>query len=286
MSLLSPQLEAFLAVAQSKTVHGAAKVLGITQTGVTQRLRALERSLSTTLFRRSRRGMLLTEEGETLFRYCLSAQELEAPVLAKIVGAGTSKEIRVGISGPTSIMRTRIIPPCTKLMTDFPDLLFHFKILDTERGLDDLRNGSVQFAILRPEDSPKDLDTKLLRPERYVLVGPDAWKRRSLKEIVRSERLIDFDPDDRTSYDYLRSCKLIDEVRSERHFVNNNEALAAMIEASRGYGVLTVEFAERFLQRCKISILNNRVFERAQALAWYPRSASPKYWTRIVDVIR
>ncbi|MCM0606619.1 MAG: LysR family transcriptional regulator [Xanthomonadaceae bacterium] len=48
MSLRSPQLEAFLSVAKSKTVHGAAKDLGITQTGVTQRIRALEGSLSTT----------------------------------------------------------------------------------------------------------------------------------------------------------------------------------------------------------------------------------------------
>ena len=41
MSLLSPQLQAFLAVAEHKTVHGAAGDLYITQTAVTQRILSL-----------------------------------------------------------------------------------------------------------------------------------------------------------------------------------------------------------------------------------------------------
>jgi DNA-binding transcriptional LysR family regulator len=39
----------------------AAKKLGITQTGATQRIKALEHSLGVTLFTRSRSGMRLTE---------------------------------------------------------------------------------------------------------------------------------------------------------------------------------------------------------------------------------
>ena len=70
MSLLSPRLIAFLAVAQCKTVHRAADKIHITQTAVTQRIRALEHSLKTTLFIRTRKGMNLTPEGEVLLRYC------------------------------------------------------------------------------------------------------------------------------------------------------------------------------------------------------------------------
>ena len=61
MSLLSPPLEAFVAIVRSKTVISAAKDLGLTQTGVTQRIRVLETQLRTTLFIRSRSGMRLTE---------------------------------------------------------------------------------------------------------------------------------------------------------------------------------------------------------------------------------
>ena len=49
MSLLSPQLAAFLAIVKRQTVHGASQDLGITQTGVTQRIKALEAQLSAKL---------------------------------------------------------------------------------------------------------------------------------------------------------------------------------------------------------------------------------------------
>ena len=66
MSLLSPTLEAFWAVVRKGTVQDASHILGITQTGVTQRIRSLEKQLKTTLFTRSRKGMKLTAEGEAL----------------------------------------------------------------------------------------------------------------------------------------------------------------------------------------------------------------------------
>jgi LysR family transcriptional regulator (chromosome initiation inhibitor) len=77
MSLLSPNLKAFAAIVRQGTVHGAAQGLYLTQTGVTQRIRALEKELGTTLFLRSRKGMRLTQEGEALLRYCKGAEDLE-----------------------------------------------------------------------------------------------------------------------------------------------------------------------------------------------------------------
>jgi predicted transcriptional regulator len=63
MILLDPQLHAFEAIVKTGTVHAAAKLLHLTQTAVTQRLRMLEQRMKTTLFIRSRRGMQLTTEG-------------------------------------------------------------------------------------------------------------------------------------------------------------------------------------------------------------------------------
>src|SRR4051794_18551948 len=98
MSLLSPQLQAFSAIVRHGTVHAAAKELGITQTGVTQRIRSLESSLSTTLFVRSRKGMVPTPEGMALLRYCQAARDLEGEALAKIQKVATQTEIRVFVT--------------------------------------------------------------------------------------------------------------------------------------------------------------------------------------------
>ncbi len=89
------------------------------------------------------------------------------------------------------------------------------------------------------------------------------------------------------SFHYLRKYRLLDQARTERHFLNNNEGLAELVQAGLGYGVFTLEFAERFLHRCDVTLLNDgKVYEHPMALAWYPRPSSPRYWTALVESIR
>lgn len=287
MSLLSPQLQAFIAIARSKTVHGAAKELGITQTGVTQRLRTLEQSLGTTLFTRSRRGMLLTHEGQALLRYCQGARELEGEALAQITGAAVGKPVRVTITGPTSILRARVIPACIPVLQRLRELHAHFRLTDIDSWIDELRTGEAQLAAVPAEQVARELESKRLKPERFLLLGPKAWRRRDLVDIVRNERIIDFDPTDRMSFNYLKKFGLHEHARADRHFVNSNESLGRMIEAGLGYGVFTIEFADRFLKKCDLVALNEgRSLDIPMALAWYHRPARPKYWTELLTAIR
>ena len=120
MSLLSPNLLAFMAIVKHKTVHSAASAIHLTQTAVTQRIRSLEKNLKITLFVRTRRGMLLTQEGEALLRYCIAAKALEGEALAHIQKTGLDTEVELTISAPTSIMRARIVPACLPIMKKFP----------------------------------------------------------------------------------------------------------------------------------------------------------------------
>ena len=56
----------FLAVAESGSALGAARLLGLNQTTVTRRMDVLERQLGLTLFERRTMGYRLTEDGEVL----------------------------------------------------------------------------------------------------------------------------------------------------------------------------------------------------------------------------
>ena len=57
MLIAHAQLPTFLAVAELLNLSAAARTLGITQTGATQRIKSLEQSLGTTLFTRSTTGL-------------------------------------------------------------------------------------------------------------------------------------------------------------------------------------------------------------------------------------
>lgn len=287
MSLLNPQLVAFMAVVKHKTVHGAATAVHVTQTAVTQRLLALEKKLTTTLFLRTRRGMLLTPEGEFLLRYCLTVQELEGEALANIKGAVTQAEVHITIGGPTSLMQSRVVSQTVPIMKQYTNLLLRFDINnDNATQQQNLRCGNCQLAILPNQDLIRSMETKVLVAEEYVLICTPAWHKRKLRDIIRDERIIDFNADDQTTLQYLRQYDLLKVARSERYFANSTHALALLLTQGLGYSVLTKEFVEPLVQQKQLIILNKeKIYQHTMVLAWYKRYALPAYFTALIEVI-
>lgn len=283
MSLLSPSLEAFWAVVQKGTVQDASYILGITQTGVTQRIRSLEKQLQTTLFIRSRKGMKLTNEGEALLLFVKGSLEIEGMALSKIQRAAKDSITEVGISGPSSILRSRVIPTLTKLTTQFPLLRFRFDLSDTESNVDKLKTGFCDFAILEHHHVSREMDSKILKAERYCLYGPASWKRRLLSEIIKTEPIIDFNQTDMMTFSLLEKYKLKMHSKKERHYANNTDALISMVVSGLGYSVLAEEFAQHYVKSGKLVKLSSDMFyEYKIALAWYPRSEKPEYFKSII----
>lgn len=275
-----------MAVASCKTVHGAARQLHVTQTGVTQRIRTLESRLKTSLFVRTRRGMLLTPEGEALLRYCQSAKQLAGEALKQITGSGKETETRLAIGGPSSIMHARVIPECVKVMRRFPHLSLHFDIIDIEERAKALRGDLCQLALLQKEHLSLEMEYKHLQPEKYVLVAAPKWQKRKLQDIIRSEKIIDFNPADQLTFNYLKHFDLFAHARLERHFVNRPDSMAYLIEEGCGYGVLTKEFAQAYLQEKKLILLNaGKIYENKMVLAWYSRPNPPPYFSALIEAI-
>jgi LysR family transcriptional regulator (chromosome initiation inhibitor) len=286
MSLLSPQLEAFVIITQEGTVHGAAKILKLTQTAVTQRIRTLEKKLQTSLFVRTRRGMELTPEGEALLRYCQAAKDLEGDALTQIKGTAIETNVEICITGPSSIMHSRVVPRCITVLKQFPRLLMHFLINDVENRNLSLRTGQAQFAILQLEQLEPEMIKKILQPQKYVMVCTPQWKKRSLQDIISNERVIDFDPTDQMTFDYLKHFQLFKQAKQSRHYANNIRLLAEMIQQGLGYGVLTKEFAAPYVERGELIILNHgKIYENHIALAWYNRPNPPPYFTALIEAI-
>lgn len=283
MRLLDPQLQAFLAVVKNKTVHGAADDIHITQTGITQRIRTLEKRLSTSLFVRSRRGMILTQEGEALLRYCQQVEQFEGEALSSITGTGTEKVISVSITGPTTIIHSRVAPPCIKVAKKFPHLLLKFDINDGDDCVSSLRRGENQLAIIDHGYLSDEMEYKKLQPELYVLVASPNWKKRNLKEMIKNERIIDFDERDQMTFNYLKQYDLFDIANKDRHFANRTSTLATMVADELGYGVLPLEFAKPYIKNRQLIVINaGKTYEHALTLAWFPRHQQPKYFSALI----
>lgn len=287
MSLLSPVLEAFLSIAKHKTVHAAAKELHLTQTAVTQRIRALEGKLKTTLFTRTRRGMMLTHEGEALLRYCHAAKALENETLSAMYGTDDENHVECCITAPTSIMRSRVIPRCFSIIKTYPQLLLQFHVNDQENRVRALRSGEAQLAIILTEHVTAEMKQKELAPEQYVLVAPSTWKKRKLRDIIQSERIIDFEPADPMTFNYLKQFELFQFARHERYFANRTDLLCMMVRNGIGYGVLTREFAKPYIQSGELMMLNSgQCYDHYMSLAWYERHEPPAYFKALIEAIQ
>lgn len=269
------------------TVHGAAHDLHLTQTGITQRIRAIEKELETTLFLRSRKGMRLTQEGEALFRYCEAAKDLEGETLSQIHGAAKDRPVYITICGPTSVMTARITSQCTKMYSEWPNLYLNFVISDSDDRLQMVRSGQVSMAIMTPDQIPNEMVSKKLKPDKYILVGSAKWKGRHLKDLLENERVIDFNEGDQTTLNYLKKFDLVGQLKKPRLFLNNNEAIAKFFTQGVGFGTLTQEIARPYLDAGDLVVLNGGIaMEDPLALVWYPRPEMPPYFQAIVKAIK
>ena len=285
--LFSPQLQAFIAITENHTVHAAARKLCITQTAVTQRLKNLESKLGVSVFVRKKSGMVLTHEGEALVRYCQITQASEKQTLAEISGSGRIAPVQLTICGPSSLMNSRIIPSTQAVIKQFPRLLLNFKVDDRENRHEQLKSGACDLAVIQSSAIQAEFNSKWLAPEEYILVATADWAERSLTDILENERIIDFDPDDQLTFNYLSDFNLMQYAQSERFFANQTQSILQLIRAGAGYGLLTVEFCQSYLHQQELVVLNaGKIYTDHYALAWYPRPETPDYLIRLIDAIQ
>ncbi len=286
MSLLSPTLEAFWAVVRKGTVQDASKILGLTQTGVTQRIRLLEKQLQTTVFLRSRKGMKLTAEGEALLQYVKSSLDIEGMALSKIQRAANDSIIEIGITGPSSILRSRVIPDLTSLFSEYSKLKFRIDLSNSSDGIDKLKSGLFDLSLVESHQVARELDSKKLEPETYGLYGPAKWKKRTLEDILKKETFIEFDTNNHTSFLLLEKYKLKSKIRPERHFANTTEAISAMTAAGFGYSIISRRIAEPFIKKNQlVQLASHYFYDQKISLVWHPRHEMASYFKAIIQAI-
>src|SRR5215475_10631613 len=210
MMIANSQLPTFMVVAELSNLSAAAKKLGITQTGATQRIKSLEQSLGVTLFTRSRSGMRLTEEGRLLLRYCTAVSNLEGQFSSVVKGGGQTREVELCIVGPMSLLAGRVVPRYSKIAQKWPNVNLQLVVDSNANRLNQLKRGACDLAFVFPHEVGLELDSKLVKPVEYVLVATPQWKKRSLREILETEKLLAYHPDDTTGIAYLKAFNLLD----------------------------------------------------------------------------
>ena len=141
------QLQAFIAITETKSFGQAAKKCGVTQSTISRQIQSLEQSLGLPLFHRSTQARL-TLGGERLLpraqKICLEWQRATDECADLIAG----KQPELCIAAIHSVCAHYLPPILQQFCLDYPEVQLRVTALGSDRALKVLRDGLVDLAIV------------------------------------------------------------------------------------------------------------------------------------------
>lgn len=192
------KLRVFHAVAEAGSFTHAGETLNLSQSAVSRQISALEESLRVPLFHRHARGLVLTEQGEILYR---AARE----ILIKLnMAEARIVESRERPKGPLKITTTIafgsvwLAPRLKEFLESHPDIEVSVVLTDDDLDLS-MREADVAIRLTAPTQS--DLIQRRLMTMKYHVFAAPAYLQkhgmpRSVEELDQ-HRLVVFGEDAR-----------------------------------------------------------------------------------------
>ena len=192
------KLRVFHAVAEAGSFTHAGESLNLSQSAVSRQISALEESLSVPLFHRHARGLILTEQGELLFR---TARD----VFAKLsMAEGLISESKDRPKGPLKIQTTVALgstwltPRIREFLDLYPEILVSLVVDDAELDLS-MREADVAIRMAPPRQ-PDLIQRHLVSIPVHIYAAPDYIKKYGMPQRIEDldkHRMIVYGDDSR-----------------------------------------------------------------------------------------
>jgi DNA-binding transcriptional LysR family regulator len=169
------KLRVFHAVAEAGSFTHAGEALNLSQSAVSRQISALEESLSVPLFHRHARGLILTEQGELLFR---TAREVFAKLAMTEAMLSESKDRPKGplkVTTTVSFGSAWLAPRIREFTDLYPEIQVSLVVDDSELDLS-MREADVAIRMSPPRQ-PDLVQRHLMTVRYYVYASPEYLKR-------------------------------------------------------------------------------------------------------------
>ena len=183
MHLDYAHLVALAAILRTGSFDGAASELGVTQSAISQRLKALEERVGMPLVLRGS-PCTGTETGRRLAAHLDQVGLLEG-ALARDLAELSPRTARLRIAVTADSLATWFLEAAAKV----PDLLFDLVVDDQDFSADWLRRGEVVAAVTAHKAPITGCDSLSLGPMRYVASASPAFVARHFDQGVTAEAI-------------------------------------------------------------------------------------------------
>ncbi|MFH9647945.1 LysR family transcriptional regulator ArgP [Streptomyces albidoflavus] len=236
------QVRTLLAVVDEGTFDAAAKVLHVTPSAVSQRIKALEQSTGRVLLMRTKPARP-TESGQTVVRYARQLATLEREVRAGLGVAEDGSPARLPIAVNADSLATWFLPALTRMPQQLP-VCFELHCEDESYTATLLREGRVMAAVTSSAEPVAGCTARPLGLARYLPSARPEFVERHLStgplaECLPGAPVIVFDRRDELQDAFVR--ELTGGARgasSVRHHVPTSEGFCDAVVAGLGWGLL------------------------------------------------
>jgi DNA-binding transcriptional LysR family regulator len=236
------KLRIFHAVADAGSFTHAGHELALSQSAVSRQISALETDLNVPLFHRHARGLILTEQGEVLYRTAHDVFTKLAAAKTRLMDSKEkpSGELRITTTvGLGSVWLTPRIKEFTEL---YPQISVTLLLEDRELDLS-MREADVAIRLRRPTQ-PDLIQRKLFVVHHHVYASPDYIKKYGIPKSIEDldkHKILTFGqaPGYLTTINWLeRAGRAEDNPRPVALRVNNAYGLRRAVQA--GVGIASI----------------------------------------------
>lgn len=169
------KIRIFHAVAEAGSFTQAGTTLNLSQSAVSRQISTLEGDLKVPLFLRHARGLILTEQGELLYR---TAHDMFAQVASAKARLTDSKEKPFGeltVTTTIGLGSIWLTPRIAEFLELYPSITVNLSLEDRELNLD-MREADVAIRLRRPVQ-PDLIQRKLFTVHFHVYASPSYLER-------------------------------------------------------------------------------------------------------------
>ena len=285
-------LRYFVAVAESLHFGQAALKLRIAQPSLSHQIRQLETELQTTLLRRTKRRVELTEAGQLFLDQArdILARADRAAVVARRVGRGDVPRLRVGIG--FCMDQSDVAAAIGLHNATHADVHVELKTMSVPAQLSALHAGSLDIGFVRPPISDPALRSEVIVREPLVVALPPkhrlAAKSRIPFSALANEAFV-LPPRDVVPVFHdtvLRLCREAGFVPHAPHEADHLQMIVAMVGSGAGIGLVPIG-ARKFTQhRVVYRALDPSPDDLEISIAWRKADESPTISAFVTEVRR
>lgn len=237
------KLRVFHAVAEAGSFTRAGEALNLSQSAVSRQVSALEESLQVPLFHRHARGLMLTEQGEILFK---TVREILAKLNmaeARIIESRERPEGPLKITTTVAFGSVWLAPRLKEFLDEYPDIEVSLVLTDNELDLS-MRQADVAIRMTAPTQGDL-VQRRLMTIHYHVFAAPTYLQKHGMPrrpEDLDDHRLIVFGEDARPPAPnlnwLLRAGMHNGEARKAFLRVNSTYAIYRAVRSGIGIGAL------------------------------------------------